>query len=160
MDGQAALDFLITREEIDPKKIIVFGRSLGGAVAIDVAAKNQDKISGLILENTFMSIKEMIKAIFPRFSFVHFLCWNKWESITTIRNVTVPTFFLSSLQDEMVPPFHMKALFEACGSKNKTMQTFEKGKHMNLPTYTEYYRFFKEYIDSVFPDDKIIAPID
>jgi pimeloyl-ACP methyl ester carboxylesterase len=45
MDSQAGLDFLLSRRDIDRKKIIVFGRSLGGAVAIYLAAShaNRDK---------------------------------------------------------------------------------------------------------------------
>ena len=54
-DGEAALDYLIAQ---DVNQIIVYGHSLGGAVAIHLATTNSDYISGLIVENTFTCIRE------------------------------------------------------------------------------------------------------
>ena len=66
LDAQTGLDFLRQYDETKDAKIVVYGQSLGGAVAIDLVAKNQEAgdIAGLILENTFTSIKKMI----PRYS--------------------------------------------------------------------------------------------
>lgn len=65
IDGQTALDYVRLRAETRDTKIVVYGQSLGGAVAIHLVARNQKKgdIKGLILENTFMSIRKLI----PRF---------------------------------------------------------------------------------------------
>ncbi|XP_071855555.1 protein ABHD13-like isoform X2 [Apostichopus japonicus] len=65
-DAQAALDYLHNRSDINSNFIFVFGRSLGGAVAIDLASKprNRGKIRGLILENTFTSIPDMGRHLF------------------------------------------------------------------------------------------------
>lgn len=46
LDAQAALDHLLSRDDVDGNKVVVFGRSLGGAVAIHLAAENQDKVGG------------------------------------------------------------------------------------------------------------------
>ena len=62
IDAQTALDYIRHQKETQGGKIIVFGQSLGGAVAIQLVAKNQEAgdIAGMILENTFTSIREMI----------------------------------------------------------------------------------------------------
>ena len=62
IDAQTALDYIRNQKETEGGKIIVYGQSLGGAVAVQLAAKNQEvgDIAGLILENTFTSIREMI----------------------------------------------------------------------------------------------------
>lgn len=62
IDAQTALDYLRQRPETRDTKIVVYGQSLGGAVAINLVATNQeeDEISGLILENTFLSIRKLI----------------------------------------------------------------------------------------------------
>ena len=62
IDAQTALDYIRNQKETGGGKIIVYGQSLGGAVAIQLVAKNQETgdILALILENTFTSIKEMI----------------------------------------------------------------------------------------------------
>lgn len=60
-DARAAIDYLFTRHDLDLNQIALFGRSLGGAVAIDVAADPEyyQRLMCVILENTFTSIPEM-----------------------------------------------------------------------------------------------------
>lgn len=62
IDAQTGLDHLRQRGETANLKVVVYGQSLGGAVAINLVAKNEDKgdIAGLILENTFLSIRKLI----------------------------------------------------------------------------------------------------
>lgn len=61
LDSEAAFSYLISRTDIDTNKIVVFGRSLGGAVAISLASNELylDKAFALIVENTFTSIPSM-----------------------------------------------------------------------------------------------------
>lgn len=65
IDAQTGLDYIRQRSELRDTKILVYGQSLGGAVSINLVEKNQKHgdIAGLILENTFLSIKKLI----PRF---------------------------------------------------------------------------------------------
>lgn len=62
IDAQTALDHIRQRGETADSRVIVYGQSLGGAVAINLVAANEDKgdIAGLILENTFLSIRKLI----------------------------------------------------------------------------------------------------
>lgn len=62
-DAEAALDFVISRK-LDP---YLFGRSLGGAVAIKLAQIRGHEIKGLMVENTFTNISDMVDAVLPRF---------------------------------------------------------------------------------------------
>ena len=63
IDAGAALTYLHSRKDINHEKIIFFGRSLGSAVAVDLALK--EKCCALILETPFTSIKEMGKELYP-----------------------------------------------------------------------------------------------
>ena len=65
IDAQTGLDYIRNSKETKGHEIVVYGQSIGGAVAIQLVAKNQDAgdIAGLILENTFTSIRKLI----PRF---------------------------------------------------------------------------------------------
>ena len=65
IDAQTGLDYIRQRAELKDTRIVVYGQSLGGAVGINLVAKNQDQgdIASLILENTFLSIRKLI----PRF---------------------------------------------------------------------------------------------
>jgi fermentation-respiration switch protein FrsA (DUF1100 family) len=62
IDAQTGLDYIRQRAETKNTKILVYGQSLGGAVAIQLVEKNRQKgdIAGLILENTFLCIRKMI----------------------------------------------------------------------------------------------------
>lgn len=62
LDAQTALDYLRQRPETRDTKFVIYGQSLGGAVSINLVANNQEQgdIGGLILENTFLSIRKLI----------------------------------------------------------------------------------------------------
>jgi len=106
MDAQAALDFLTAREDLATDKIILFGRSLGGAVAIDLATRsvNKEAIAAVMLENTFTSIPDVAKILFP-FRIIRFLpVWfykNQFKSHRKACRLTQPTLFLSGLSDQV-----------------------------------------------------------
>eukprot|EP00622_Pseudochattonella_farcimen_P004977 FR740504.1.p1 GENE.FR740504.1~~FR740504.1.p1 ORF type:complete len:336 (+),score=74.62 FR740504.1:91-1098(+) len=102
--------------EINGNKIILCGRSLGGAVAVQVAVavSNLPKITyppaALIIENSFTSISDMVNCKFPFLDipfFKKFFLRLSWESLDAIGKRSLPVLFLSSTQDEIVPADHM-----------------------------------------------------
>lgn len=105
-DGQTALHYLRDRAETSDHKLVVYGQSLGGAVSIKVVAENQEggDIAGLILENTFLSMRKLIPAVLPPAKYLSMLCHQVWPSDNVIPSINrVPILFLSGLQDEIVP---------------------------------------------------------
>jgi abhydrolase domain-containing protein 13 len=62
IDAQTAFDYLRQRAETRDNDIVIFGQSLGGAVSIQLVAKNQNdsRLVGLVLENTFLSMRKLI----------------------------------------------------------------------------------------------------
>lgn len=64
IDAQTAYDYLRKRAETRDNDIVVYGQSLGGAVSIQLVAKNQNdtKLVGMVLENTFLSMRKLIPA--------------------------------------------------------------------------------------------------
>ncbi len=99
-DGIAAYDYLTEIEMISPERISVFGRSLGGAVAIEVAL--QRKVRCLITESTFTSVRDMSKTIFPFFIFSPFIP-NHYCNIIKISKVSVPKLIIHGKNDEIIP---------------------------------------------------------
>ena len=81
--------------------VFVLGRSLGGAVSISITSNPlySNLIAGLVVENTFTSISDMIDAIMPVFKFVIFLKTNHWTSFSRISQFTMPILFMKSMQD-------------------------------------------------------------
>ena len=114
----------MTRLDIATDKIVVFGRSLGGAVAVDLAtrATNKDSIAAVMLENTFTSIPDIARILFP-FKLIKCLpVWfykNQFKSHRKACRITQPTLFLSGLSDKLIPPQMMNDLYITCGAPVK-----------------------------------------
>eukprot|EP00920_Eleutheroschizon_duboscqi_P001935 GHVT01005021.1.p1 GENE.GHVT01005021.1~~GHVT01005021.1.p1 ORF type:complete len:374 (-),score=30.04 GHVT01005021.1:1394-2515(-) len=64
-DASAAVDYLLSRADVNPKKLFVFGRSIGGAVAIELARRRPEQLRGVIVENTFTNLMDMVRVVFP-----------------------------------------------------------------------------------------------
>eukprot|EP00879_Flechtneria_rotunda_P031619 GHRR01034557.1.p1 GENE.GHRR01034557.1~~GHRR01034557.1.p1 ORF type:complete len:203 (+),score=67.20 GHRR01034557.1:466-1074(+) len=139
LDAQAALSHLLARDDINRQHIVVFGRSLGGAVAIHLAAQNQDKIKALVVENTFLSVEDMVSQVLPPLGAVigngkplNFLVTNKWKNLTEITRLTeLPMLLMASVHDEMVPFKQMKQLRKAVRSKHCVWAEFPDAMHMD-----------------------------
>ena len=113
-DAQAAYFYLTKDKGIAPENIYLYGASLGGAAAVDVAAKNP--IGGIILDSTFTSAEDMARYIFP---FVPtFLVRAKLDSHLKIKAVAAPKLFFHSQADQTVPYRLGRKLYdEAAGDK-------------------------------------------
>lgn len=76
LDAEASMDFLLQRSDLNKQQIFVFGRSLGGAVAVYLATCPfyAQHVKAVILENTFISIPSMGEQIF-RFGFFAYIPW-------------------------------------------------------------------------------------
>ena len=115
MDAKAVMEHVFKKKEVDGKRLLILGRSLGGAVGTYIASAFPQYVRGLILENTFTSIPDMVDAIFPKWiSTMKWLVLRiSWGSIDLIPSVTSPILFISGLQDELVPPEHMRKMHDA-----------------------------------------------
>ncbi|TVY88582.1 Protein bem46, partial [Lachnellula willkommii] len=149
IDAQTAYDYLRRRAETRNNDIVVFGQSLGGAVSIQLAAKNQhdERFSGLVLENTFLSMRKLIPSIIPPAKYLAILCHQVWPSDTFIPSITeLPILFLSGLQDEIVPPSHMRRLFEISQSPTKVWKPLPGGDHNTSVLEEGYFESIEDFI--------------
>ncbi|CAD8052803.1 unnamed protein product [Paramecium primaurelia] len=147
LDGESIVNYLFHRNDIDSSKIFVHGKSLGGAVAIHAMTQNIAKgIRGVILENTFTSIDDMVDVIFPKLKFFKsILLKNHWLSIQKIGQITQPILFIYSMRDEIVPVQHMAQLQNAA-QRAKFIEKFviEDGDHN-----TNWSREPEKYFNSI-----------
>ena len=109
IDGIAAYDYLTASKKFCPEEIAVFGRSLGGAVALEIAL--QRKVRCLIIESTFTSTRDMSKRMFPFFVFSPFLP-HHYHNSRKIRKISVPKLIIHGKNDKIVPFAMGKKLFE------------------------------------------------
>ncbi|XP_042001345.1 alpha/beta hydrolase domain-containing protein WAV2-like [Salvia splendens] len=167
-DAQAALNHLVQRVDIDTSRIVVFGRSLGGAVGTVLVRNNPDKVAALILENTFTSILDMAGVLLPFLKWfigkggskgpkvLNFLVRSPWSTVDVIGEVKQPILLLSGLQDEMVPPAHMEMLYAKAAARNQqcSFVEFPTGMHMDtwLAGGDRYWRTIQEFLEKTVPE--------
>jgi abhydrolase domain-containing protein 13 len=131
LDGVAMLKYLKQHPRLSNSPIVVFGRSLGGALAVWLAYHHGPDISGVIVENTFMSIPTMVDRLMPWATSIKWLILRiKWDSIGMIGALPQPIMFISGDRDDLVPSFHMKKLYEgAVKSAFRYMYSVVGGTH-------------------------------
>lgn len=113
LDAKAALKYLYSREDTNNEKIIFFGRSIGSAVAVDLAVK--EKCCALVLETPLTSLKDMAKSLYP-YHPLGFIMQSKYDSIAKIRDIKVPVLIIHGDKDEMVPYEQGRRLYDAANS--------------------------------------------
>jgi abhydrolase domain-containing protein 13 len=143
IDAQTALDYIRERADLRNTKLLIYGQSLGGAVAIRLVTENQKEggIAGLILENTFTSIRKLIPTAFPPAKYIARLCHQLWPSEEMLPKITgdIPILFLSGLKDEIVPAPMMKTLYDICKVDRKRWKTFPNGHHNDTVAEPGYF---------------------
>jgi fermentation-respiration switch protein FrsA (DUF1100 family) len=107
-DAATAWAHLVEQEDTEGAPRLIFGRSLGGAVAIELAT--QVEASGLIVESTFTSIRTLARLVFP-FPLPELPV--KYDSLSKIGRVTMPLLAIHGELDELIPFADGRALFEA-----------------------------------------------
>ncbi|KAJ1736539.1 bem46 protein, variant [Coemansia sp. Benny D160-2] len=162
-DALTALEFIRSHPLTANTKLVAYGQSLGGAVALDIVAANEPEFAGVILENTFLSIPKLVPHVLPILKYFTFLASEKWVSETAIRKITdVPILFLSGLQDDLVPPPHMRKLYELAQrnqDSEKRMKVsweeFPEGNHNDTCIQPNYFeaiaKWWRETIDAAEP---------
>lgn len=102
-DAVAAWHYLAEERGFDPGNVIIFGRSLGGAVAANLAAGVQAR--GLILESTMSSAREFAREVFKVLSRLVVVRYD-FNTVGSIQHVSYPVLVLHSPEDEIMP-FHL-----------------------------------------------------
>lgn len=110
LDSQAAWRYLVSEKGFAKEQIILFGRSLGGAVAAHLAG--QVEPAGLILESVFTSVPDMAADLYPLLP-VRLLCRYKYDTRKALARVRCPVLVVHSPDDEIIPFAHGRALLQA-----------------------------------------------
>lgn len=191
MDALATHKWLIDRIRNKPEvevtkmseeRILFFGRSIGGAVAIslmtDLLRMKLDAEAGekplplpvgLVLENTFTSLKDMAMQIFPFLSFVSILLrpplvFDPWDSTGSLDFLTKNhdkwcCCLLSGLQDQIVPPEQMNRLHSILKERRPNVLKFFRfphGGHNDTPTRggADYWISFQKFMGLVLTSEE------
>ncbi len=146
-DGRAAYEFLIDQRQVAPERLILFGESLGAAVAVQLALEVPAK--ALILESAFTSIPDMARAIYP-FLPVRSLLRTRYDNLAKIGDVGVPLLILHGTRDGTVPFEQGKRLFEAAPDPKHFFAIPGAGHNDTfLAGGDAYWRAWKDFLSSL-----------
>lgn len=134
MDAESFYDWLVARG-VKPEKIILYGESLGTAVATEMAIRH--KCAGLVLESAFTSVVEMGKRIFPYLP-VRFIVTYKYDTLSKIKGINCPLLVFHSRTDEIVPYDMGKRIFEEASEPKKFIE-FQGGHNDGYAVSRERY---------------------
>jgi fermentation-respiration switch protein FrsA (DUF1100 family) len=147
LDAEAAVAYLRSRPDVAHDRIIYFGRSLGAAVAVELATRHRPL--ALILESPFPSVPFMARRTYP-FLPVWPLLRTRYDSLTKIGNVQVPLLVLHGDRDSIVPIEAGKKLFDAA-REPKQFYTIRGADHND--TYVvggrDYFAALARFLDGL-----------
>jgi fermentation-respiration switch protein FrsA (DUF1100 family) len=151
LDADAAYRYLTDERGIEPGRIVVFGRSLGAAVALDLALRQP--VAGLIMESAFENVRAMARLQVPLLP-VGPLLRCRFDSLARIGGLTVPLLMLHGDRDRIVPMSQGQAVFDAA-PEPKSWHTISGAGHND--TYTvggaDYFRTLRRFcLDCVARD--------
>lgn len=152
-DARAVLRHVRAHPRVAADRIVLYGKSLGGAVALALAEARPQEVAALVLENTFLSIPAMVDILLPYLSMVKGLILRiGWHNDRRVGRLAHPMLFISGLQDELVPPAHMKQLSRlATRSAWPQLYTVADGTHNDTMFRggIAYLRVFRAFLERV-----------
>lgn len=135
LDGLAMAKYVFEDKEaekyIDREQVFLFGRSLGGAIAARVALDMNLPFRGIIIENTFTTMGDLVDVMFPFIKYFRkYLLKAKFETIDIIGKIKRPILFCRSEKDELIPKIQMDNLYNSAkGALFKQYYTINEGSH-------------------------------
>lgn len=124
LDAQAAWHYLTETQGIAAEQIVLFGESLGGAVAAWLAAREKPGL--LVIASTFTSVPDMAAEIYP-FLPVRWLARFHYNTLESLKSVSCPVFIAHSPDDDIVPFEQSQRLLEAAPEPKQFL--FLQGGH-------------------------------
>ena len=109
-DARAAYQWLTVTRGVDPNRIVVYGESLGSAVAVHLAS--EAPLGGVVVESGFTSVTDVAKKMFP-FLPVRWILKHKFDSIEKVHRIDAPLLILHSRDDELFEMSHPERLLAA-----------------------------------------------
>ncbi|MBU1121523.1 MAG: alpha/beta hydrolase [Candidatus Omnitrophota bacterium] len=145
LDARFCYKYLVDDFKIAPEHILVYGESLGAAIAIDLVSNVE--VAALITEGAFTSIKEVGKTVHPFLTL--FLLSDKFNSLAKINHVTVPKLFIHSSSDELVPFSLGKKLYRKAVLPKQFVELTGDHNGAFIESQKKYIEAIKEFIDNL-----------
>jgi len=149
-DAQAAWDYLTRRRGFAPKRIAVFGESLGGAVAADLASRTAP--GALILMSTFTSVPDLAAELYPWLP-ARALARFDYDTLGKLGAIASPVLIAHSRDDEIIPFRHGERLFEAANEPKVFLELAGGHNEGFIFVRRDWSERLGTFLDQFFPGD-------
>jgi pimeloyl-ACP methyl ester carboxylesterase len=150
-DVDNAWNYLVNQRGIAPENIVIYGHSLGGAIAIDLASR-QPNAAGVIVEASFTSIRDMADYQYPYFNIlpIDWILTHRFDSMTKVKSLKMPVLFTHGTADTVVPTYMSEELFEATPDPKKLF-IVPTADHNNIASVSgdKYFETIREFMKLV-----------
>lgn len=121
-DVEIALQYLVEQRQIDPQDIIIYGHSLGGAIAINLA-QNHPNLAGLVIESSFTSMRAIADFLGGVYNFlpIDWILHQYFDSMQKLPSLSMPILYIHGTLDKTVPYEMSKTLYEATQGPKKLL---------------------------------------
>ncbi len=145
-DAEAAWLYLTQTRAIPANEIVIFGRSLGGAIASWLAARHPPR--ALIIESSFTSMLDLAGAMYPWLP-VRWLSKIRYNSKDNLRDIQCPVLVVHSKDDEMIPFEHGQTLFHAVRGPKHLLEICGDHKNGYKQTGPSYAKGLGEFLAKI-----------
>ena len=149
-DALAIHDWLAKRKGIDPDRIVVFGRSLGSGVAVQLAASRP--VRAVVLVSPFDSLRSIAEKQYPIFP-VSLLLKHPFDSLAHAADIEAPLLVIAGERDGLIPPEYSRRLHDAWAGP-KQWVLVPQADHNDIHTHSEYWPAIRELLASVGPESR------
>ncbi len=150
LDAKAAWTYLTEQRSIAPEQIVLFGRSLGGAVAAHQAAETSP--GALIVDSTFTSLPDIAADTYPFILGARLLCRYDYATADYVRKIECPLLVMHSPDDKTISFSHGRAVFEAASEPKQFMQINGLHNEDSLIAGNAYADELKRFLSKHLPD--------
>jgi pimeloyl-ACP methyl ester carboxylesterase len=144
-DARAVYDWAARRPDVDPRRIVVLGRSLGSYVAVALAA--QRPVRGLILATPFDSLEAIAGRRYPMLP-AGLILNGRYDSAVLAPRIAAPALFVLAEEDDVTPIAHGEALAKVWGGP-KNVVTLHGAGHRGLEWQAGYWSAIGEFLGRI-----------
>ena len=151
LDARAAWDWLVENKKIPAENIIIFGRSLGGAVAANLAGQTQP--TGLVLESCFTSFVDIAKHYYPLLPVKIFARFD-YNTIESVKKISCPLLVIHSPDDEIIPFKMGQKLYDIASVPKQFAQISGGHNEGFVESERQYTHLWQTWLDALQPCPK------
>ena len=146
-DALAIYDRLAARDDVDPNRIVVLGRSLGSGVAVQLAASRP--VRAVVLVSPFDSLRSIARKQYP-FVPVSLLLEHPFDSLARAPEIEAPLLVIAGERDRLIPPAFSRRLHDAWAGPKRWV-LLPEADHNDIDTGPGYWPPMREFLASLAP---------